>query len=131
MNRLLLTLLGAYGYRLSRDASRTIARIGEEARSGDSAAREHFTQTRYARVLGPKNSDLGMLFYGALCAAAATGQLRESFIHRVMFGASCASLGMSLYLLWALAFRLRVWCPICMKGHLLNAITFLILHRMR
>lgn len=130
MNRLLLTLLGAYGYRLSRGASHTITRIGEEARNGDPAAREHFTQTRYARVLGLKNSDLGMLFYGALCAAAATGQLRKPVMHRVMLGASCASLGMSGYLLWALAFRLRVWCPICMKGHLLNVVTFLLLRRM-
>jgi uncharacterized membrane protein len=130
MIRLLLTLAGIYGFRLSRQASETIDRIAAEARSGDAAASTHFTQTSYARVLGVKNSDLGLLYYGAVAVAAAAGLVRFRTVHRSLSLGSWLSLAMSAYLLWALAFRLRVWCAICMRGHALNLITWWLLRRM-
>jgi Vitamin K epoxide reductase family len=131
MTRFILALLGIYGFRLSRRAGRTISSTAEQAARGDPRAETHFTQTRYARVLGPKNSDLGMIFYGAVALTALTGTARRPGLHRILMLGSLASLAMSLYLLWALLFRLRVWCPVCMKGHALNLLTFLTLRRLK
>jgi uncharacterized membrane protein len=131
MTRLGLALLGIYGFFLSRQAGRNISSIAEQGAQGDHRAQTHFTQTRYARVLGPKNSDLGMTFYGAVALTALTGTVRRPSVHRVLTLGSLASLSMSLYLAWALAFRLRVCCPICMKGHALNLVTFLTLRHLK
>jgi len=131
MTRLSLALLGIYGFFLSRQASRNVSSIAEQAAHGDPRAQTHFTQTRYARVLGPKNSDLGMIFYGAVALTALTGTVRRPSVHRILILGSLASLSMSLYLVWSLAFRLRVWCPICMKGHALNLVTFLTLRHLK
>jgi uncharacterized membrane protein len=129
MARLLLLILGVYGFRLSRAASATIERLAHDAAGGDLAAAHHFTQTRYARVLGVKNSDLGMVYYGALALAAILGSFRNQYIFRVFRLGSWASLAMSAYLLWALFFRMRVVCPVCLKGHALNLATWWLLRR--
>ena len=131
MTRLSLALLGIYGFFLSRQASRNVSSIAERAAQSDPRAQSHFTQTRYARVLGPKNSDLGMIFYGTVALTALTGTVRRPSVHRILILGSLASLSMSLYLVWSLAFRLRVWCPICMKGHALNLVTFLTLRSLK
>ena len=127
MERLLATVLSAYGFQLSWQSTRTIRRLHAEAARGNADAASHFTQTRYARALGPRNSDLGMLFYGALGIAAVTGLLRRRPVLDVLYYGSSLSLGVSLYLLWALAFRLRVLCPICLRGHLTNLAVFVLL----
>jgi uncharacterized membrane protein len=131
MERVLATLLAAYGFRLSRNSTRTIKRLHDEAAHGDRAAASHFTQTRYARALGPRNSDLGMLFYGALGVAATSGLIRRPLLLRALFYGSSLSLGVSIYLLWALFFRLRVVCPICLRGHATNLAVFALLVTMR
>ena len=131
MERVLAAVLSAYGFRLSWKSTRTIRRLHVEAARGNRTAASHFTQTRYARALGPRNSDLGMLFYGALGTAALTNRLRQRPIQRALFYGSSLSLGVSLYLVWALLFRLRVLCPICLRGHLTNLAAFLLLAHLR
>lgn len=130
MDRVLATLLAAYGFRLSWNSTRTIKRLGREAARGDRAAASHFTQTRYARALGPRNSDLGMLFYGGLGTASVTGIMRRPLILRGLFYGSAFSLGVSIYLLWALL-KLRVVCPVCLRGHATNLAVFTLLVYLR
>jgi uncharacterized membrane protein len=131
MERVLASVLASYGFRLSWKSTRTIRRLHDEAAHGDREAASHFTQTRYARVLGPRNSDLGMLFYGGLGVAAATGLIRRPIVLRGLFYGSSLSLGVSIYLLWALFFRLRVVCPICLRGHATNLAVFVLLIYLR
>ncbi|MDQ2745012.1 MAG: vitamin K epoxide reductase family protein [Chloroflexota bacterium] len=124
MDRTLLTLVAVYGFLMSRRATWNIKRISGRAREGDIRAQEHFTQTRYARVFGVRNSDLGMVFYGVLGAAAFSGLLRRRWILRSALIGSTASVALSLYLLWALLVRLKVICPVCLHGHAANGATF-------
>lgn len=131
MNRFLATALAVYGFWLSKNSTATIRRLHDEAALGDRAAATHFTQTRYARALGPRNSDLGMLFYGALGTAAVTNVIRNPQILRALFYGSALSVGVSIYLLWALIFRLRVVCPVCLRGHATNLAVFALLVHMR
>jgi uncharacterized membrane protein len=131
MNRFLAIVLALYGFQLSKNSTDTIRRLQDEAAHGNRAAASHFTQTHYARALGPRNSDLGMLFYGGLGAAAATNVARRPLILRLLFYSSSLSVGVSVYLLWALIFRLRVVCPICLRGHATNLAVFALLVHMR
>jgi uncharacterized membrane protein len=128
MTRLLLVLLGIYGVRLSSTASGNIDATAARAAAGDIDAQRHFTQTRYARVLGPKNSDLGMVYYAVVAAAAITGAVRLRPIRACLRLASLLSLAMSAYLLYALV-RLRTLCPICLQGHALNLATWWLLRQ--
>lgn len=131
MDRVLAIVLAVYGFRLSKNSTRTIRRLRDEAAHGDRQAAAHFTQTRYARVLGPRNSDLGMVFYGALGVAAATNLIERPAAVRGLFYGSALSLGVSIYLLWALFIRLRVLCPVCLRGHATNLAVFTLLVHMR
>jgi uncharacterized membrane protein len=72
-----------------------------------------------------------MLFYGGLGVAATTGLTRRPIVVRGLFYGSSLSLGVSIYLLWALAFRLRVLCPVCLRGHATNLAVFILLVRLR
>jgi uncharacterized membrane protein len=130
VERLLAALVATYGFLLSRSATENIRRVHEQAQAGSSEAQAHFTQTRYARVLGPWNSDLGMLFYSAVALAALTGLIHRRRVLGFLLLGSGASLAMSLYLLWALLVRLRVWCAICMRAHLVNATLFTMILRL-
>jgi uncharacterized membrane protein len=131
MERVLASVLASYGFRLSWKSTRTIKRLHHEATHGNLEAASHFTQTRYSHVLGPRNSDLGMLFYGGLGMAATTGLIRRPAVLRSLFYGSSLSLGVSIYLLWALFFRLRVVCPICLRGHATNLAVFVLLTHLR
>jgi hypothetical protein len=128
--RLCLLVVGAYGLRLSRTASQNIDATARRAAAGDEAAQAHFTQTRDAHVLGPKNSDLGLLYYGAIAVASVTNLTSHRAVTSALRLGSFASLTMSAYLLFALV-RRRTWCPICMQGHALNVITWWLLRRPR
>ena len=127
MDRTLLSLVAMYGFLVSHQATRNIKRVSDQARAGDSRAQEHFTQTRYARVFGVRNSDLGMVFYGALGVAASSGLLQRRWALRLALIGSSASVGLSLYLLWALLVRLKVMCRICLHGHASNLAAFVLL----
>jgi uncharacterized membrane protein len=129
MDRLLATLLAGYGFVLSRQSTETIERLRREAQAGHVEAQQHFTQTRFARALGPRNSDLGMVFYAAVGLCAVTGLIRRPRILAGLLLGSALSIAVSLYLLWALFFRLRVWCSICMRGHAINLVLFALLVR--
>lgn len=130
LDRLSLFGLALYGLWLSAKSTATIKRLHREAQEGDPSAQHHFTQTRYAHVLGPRNSDLGLIFYSAVGAAALSGQLRRRLVLLPLLLGSMCSVILSLYLLWALFFRLRVRCTICIQGHIVNAATSLLLLKM-
>jgi uncharacterized membrane protein len=123
MDRTLLSLVAVYGFLVSNQATRNIKRVREQARAGDTRAQGHFTQTRYARVFGVRNSDLGMVFYGGLGAGAFSGLLRRRWILRSALIGSTVSVALSVYLLWALLVRLKVNCRVCLHGHATNAAT--------
>jgi uncharacterized membrane protein len=72
-----------------------------------------------------------MLFYGGLGMAATTGLIRRPAVLRSLFYGSSLSLGVSIYLIWALFFRLRVVCPICLRGHATNLAVFVLLTHLR
>ena len=72
-----------------------------------------------------------MLFYAGLGMAAATGLIRRPQVVRGLFYGSALSVGVSLYLLWALVFRLKVVCPVCLRGHATNLAVFALLVHMR
>ncbi len=131
MNRLVALVLALYGFRLSQHSTETIQRLQDESAHGDRAAKAHFTQTHYARALGPRNSDLGILFYAGLGTAAATNLIRHPVFLRGLYYGSALSVGLSIYLLWALIFRLKVVCPVCLRGHATNLAVFAVLVRMR
>lgn len=130
MSRLLTLVLAAYGLKLSRTGTENIRRLHREAEAGSSEARRHFTQTRYARVLGPPNSDLGQVYYVLVGLCALTGILRHRPVLTAVFVTSGSSVLMSLFLIWALLFRLRVTCKICFQAHAVNGALFALLMRM-
>jgi uncharacterized membrane protein len=130
MSRLSITILAAYGFKLSRTATANIRRTRESARDGNHEAREHFTQSRYAHVLGVRNSDLGMVFYAVVALSAISGLIRRRSVLSGLLLGSIASLLMSIYLIWALLFRLRVWCWVCIRAHVTNLALFITLIRL-
>ena len=78
--------------------------------------------TPSARVLGPPNSLLGQVFYFALLAGAADGWLTDPRLWPFYLGASLATVGLGVYLSYALLFVLRVPCPLCFASHGINAV---------
>jgi len=131
MDRTLLVMVAVYGFLVSHRATRNIKRISEQARAGDTRAQNHFTQTRYARVFGVRNSDLGMVFYGTLGAGAFSGLLRRRWALWSALIGSTVSVALSLYLLWALLVRLKVNCRVCLHGHAANLATLGLLLKLR
>ena len=127
MDRTLLLLVAIYGFVVSQRATKNIIQVAQQARAGDVSAQNHFTQTRYAQVFGFRNSDLGMMFYGALGVCASSGLLRRRWMLWPALTSSAASVGLSLYLLWALFVRLKVICRVCLHGHLANLATLALL----
>jgi uncharacterized membrane protein len=63
-----------------------------------------------------------MVYYGAVVLAAVTRLIRRPIVLGALTGSAIVSVATSMYLLWALFFRLRVWCPICLKGHAVNVV---------
>jgi uncharacterized membrane protein len=131
MIRSLTILVASYGFTVARSSTTTIARLGREAAAGNLEAERHFTQTGYARVLGVRNSDLGMVYYGVIALSVLTGLDRIPVVRRGLQLASLSATGVSVYLLWALFFRLHVWCSACMRGHVVNAALLALLWRTR
>ena len=83
--------------------------------------------TPSAKVLGPPNSTLGLLFYALLGGAAATCSLSVPLIRLAGLGGSTVALLFSLYLTYSLLFVVRVRCVLCFAAHSINLIIFLLL----
>ena len=78
--------------------------------------------TPSARVFGPPNSLLGQVYYAALLAGTVAGWLADPRFRPLYLGASLATVGLGLYLSYALLFVLRVPCPLCFASHGINAV---------
>lgn len=78
--------------------------------------------TPSARVFGPPNSLLGQVFYATLLAGAALGWLTDPRLSPLYLGASLVTVGLGVYLSYALVFVLRVPCPLCFASHGINAV---------
>ena len=77
--------------------------------------------TPSARVFGPPNSLLGAMYYAALVAGAALGAFAHPALWWLYAAASLATVGLAVYLSYALLFVLRVPCPLCFVSHGINA----------
>ena len=69
-----------------------------------------------ARVLGIPNSILGMIYYGAILFVPIRGFEMPFLI------ASLLSVGLGLYLVLALVYRLKTHCPLCYTAHGINLV---------
>jgi uncharacterized membrane protein len=105
-------------YRVMRPDARWLPRV---CRMDDRTCAS-ILETRYARVLGLPNALYGVLWYVAAGTAAlvalATGRLPAP---AALLGGSALAAAVSVYLAWALLYRLRVVCPLCFFGHGVNA----------
>jgi uncharacterized membrane protein len=76
----------------------------------------------YARVFLLPNSAYGIAFYAIWIAWAAAGM--PTAWAGLVLAATAASFAMSVYLAWALIFRVKVICRLCFAGHGINALLF-------
>lgn len=72
--------------------------------------------TREARALGVPNSVLGLAWYAVLLAAALGAPVPRA----ALVAGALAAAALSVWLAWALVFRLRVACVLCFAGHAVN-----------
>jgi uncharacterized membrane protein len=94
-----------------------VCRLGE-----DTCALVVFTPQ--ARVFGPPNAVLGLVFYVMLAAAALEGGLDEPSIRLAMLGATGATVALGLFLTYSLLFVIRVKCVLCLSSHVVNLALF-------
>lgn len=77
--------------------------------------------TPYARVFGPPNSMLGILYYVPLLGLSATGLGGLGAGALVALQAlAWAVVAFSIYLAWSLLFKLRTVCVLCFFSQILN-----------
>ena len=72
--------------------------------------------TREAKVLGVPNSILGLLYYGAILLVPIDS------IEILFLVASIFSVGLGMYLVHALVYRLKMHCPLCYTAHGINLV---------
>lgn len=97
-----------------------VCRMGE-----DSCAFVVFTPQ--ARVFGPPNAVLGLLFYVVLALVAMGGALDEPWVRMVMLAAGGVTVALGLFLTYSLLFVIRVRCVLCLASHVVNLVLFVIL----
>ena len=83
--------------------------------------------TPRARVFGPPNSVLGLVFYATLAIVAVRGDLDEPLVRLVSLGFSSVTVLLGLYLTYSLLFVTRVNCVLCFTSHAINLVLFVIL----
>ncbi|MBM63734.1 MAG: hypothetical protein CL484_12380 [Acidobacteria bacterium] len=83
--------------------------------------------TPSARILGPPNSLLGLIFYTLLGTAVATCGLHDPMVHLIGLSASAIALLFSLYLIYSLLFIVRAKCVFCFASHAINLMLFVVL----
>lgn len=77
--------------------------------------------TPYARVLGLPNSVFGLAYYIAVIVAASCRLVRDEWIGLTLLAVvSVFAAVFSVYLAWALLFRVRVLCPLCVLAQVVN-----------
>jgi uncharacterized membrane protein len=79
-----------------------------------------------ARLFGMPNARLGIVFSLAVLVLAALGPAAPEALRIAVFGASVASMAVSVYLL-AVLVRRRLRCAVCLAHHAVNAGIFLLL----
>lgn len=80
--------------------------------------------TPYSRSFGVRNYLLGMAFY-IMVLASSFFMLSRPFLTLLLF-ASLASVIFSVYLAYALIFRIKVFCAMCFTSHIINLMIFLV-----
>jgi len=83
--------------------------------------------TPSAQVFGLPNSLLGQIYYTALLVAIASDAFGEVHIWQAFFTASVITVGLALYLSYALLVVLRVPCPLCFTAHSINTMICILL----
>lgn len=77
--------------------------------------------TPYARVFKLPNFVLGILYYAGLIVLFSA---RPRPSHSFLLTAACAiawvTVGLGLYLVYALRYKVRVPCPLCYTSHVIN-----------
>lgn len=76
--------------------------------------------SQYGHLLGIENAIPGMLYYLMIVILA--------FIHApIVFFALTVMAGIvTLYLAWALYFKIRAWCPLCLAIYLINILLLIL-----
>jgi uncharacterized membrane protein len=82
--------------------------------------------TPQARIFGPPNAVLGLLFYVVLAVVAMGGALDESPVRVVMLAISGVTVAVGLFLTYSLLFVIRVRCVLCLASHVVNLVLFVI-----
>ena len=80
--------------------------------------------TPQARVFGPPNAVLGLVFYLMLAAATLVGGLDEPRIRLAMLGATGLTALLGLFLTYSLLWVIRVRCVLCLSSHVVNLALF-------
>ena len=83
--------------------------------------------TPQARIFGPPNAVLGLLFYVVLAVAAMGGGLEQAPVRWVLLAASGVTVALGLFLTYSLLFVLRVRCVLCLTSHLVNLGLFIMI----
>jgi len=84
--------------------------------------------TRDARVFGIPNSALGVLYYGIVFLITfAGGWEADGLVHRLFLWISILVVLLSIYLSYALLFRIKIVCPLCFVSHGINVLIVLLL----
>jgi len=78
--------------------------------------------TPSAQVFGPPNSLLAQTYYTGLLVAIAFDVLGDLHIWQIFVAASVITIGLALYLSYALLVVLRVPCPLCFTAHGINTV---------
>jgi uncharacterized membrane protein len=84
--------------------------------------------TSYGRIWRVPNGLMGILFYLLVIASALIGR---RWLVNVALATALLSLMYGLYLLYALVFRLKAQCPLCLLGHALNVLVGVLLLLLR
>jgi uncharacterized membrane protein len=82
--------------------------------------------TQEARLFKIPNFHLGILYYMTIITLACVSDLWQQF-HTLLVLASLATVGMGMYLSYALLVRLRLSCILCFISHSINLFIFLVL----
>lgn len=76
--------------------------------------------SKYARMLGLRNSVYGLVYYPAWIVVALRTPFSDLGCWAALLAATLGAFAMSAYLAWALLARMKVACWLCFVGHAIN-----------